>query len=372
MKTSTVAVTTSTQAARSGDTNVAQAMDLARAKLERWVKGGASDSGNGWALAHGLVGFGRDLQASDGRLAIEVIASYARVVPIDGKPRIDFPPRSPNGQVLEAHETLMVKSMLEAGVPAARAFEVPGAGKVTLQRTIDDAEAVIQTPKTDQEWHDFAWSLSALLIAHKDLERKKGKPSELEVKLTTYALQTLAYLETQQAFLEPLFASDRADQVQKRKQGIFSHTCGGMHLIQAANAGAAFAGTKDAIDRARHQLDLLLFRYKAERRIYAETIAKAPEYALLIRAQELKFYGHLLETFAFAAKLGIVTPDDALRAKLRPVAADLVRVVGQLEPAYGNLANIRKDREQTYLDLIGDGCHAIRGLREGVVALFGP
>src|SRR5688500_7638100 len=79
VKTSTV--TTTSTLSSNVDANVVQAMNLARAKLERWVKGGASDPGNGWALAHGLVGYGRDLQAGDGRLAIEAIASNARVVP---------------------------------------------------------------------------------------------------------------------------------------------------------------------------------------------------------------------------------------------------------------------------------------------------
>lgn len=361
----------SSSVAASAPRTIADEMEIARAKLEQWVRPGASDPAVGWALGHGLLAFGKDLETTDGRKAIDVIASSAQLVEIGGKKRLDFPQKTATG-VLDAHDDLAVKSMLEAGVPRDRVFDIPGVGKVKFQRLLDDAFATVTLPQNDKEWHDFAWSLSAMLAAHADRARPKGKPDAVQRKLIELSLATLAYVEGQQAFLAQLMEENAPQKVEKRKQQIFSHTCGGLHLVQAAVASAAFIGTPEARARARTQLDVLLFRWQAERRIYAETVAKAPQYALLIRTQELKFYGHLLETFALAAQAGVVEKGEPLRSKLAPIAADLVRTVGQLAPAYANLANVRRDREQTYLDLIGDGCHAIRGLRESLVAFFRP
>jgi hypothetical protein len=348
-----------------GKTMMPQAMEQSRQKLEVWVREGASDPTNAWALAHGLVAFGAEHKTTDGRLAIDAIASFAEV----GKnKRIDFPLKSKAGAVLEPHEALMVKSLLEAGVPKDRTFEVPGLGKVPFSRILEDAFAGKELPKNDDEWHNFPWLLTAMLIAHQDAP----KDSAIRKKLVAWSLETLAYLEAQQGFLEQLMLEGRPDKVEKKKQLIYSHTCGGLHLVQAAVLGAKYIGTPDAIARARKQLEVVIFRWKAERYIYADSIAKAPEYTLLIRTQELKFYGHILETFALAHQAGVFEGGIPAQNMLRPIAQDLMKTVTLLGSAYTNLANIRKDREQTYLDLIGDGCHAIRGLRLGVVAFFRP
>jgi len=54
------------------------------------------------------------------------------------------------------------------------------------------------------------------------------------------------------------------------------------------------------------------------------------------------------------------------------VAQDLIRTIEVLAPAYGHLGELKAGAPQTYLDLVGDGDHAVHGLREGVVAFFRP
>ena len=97
---------------------------------------------------------------------------------------------------------------LEHAVPAAPAVGeiVPGGlpqglGKVPLSRIAEDVLADVERPKTEAEWEDFPWTLTALLTFHKDLAGVAAKPSETKRKLDGLALDTIGYLEGAQAFL---------------------------------------------------------------------------------------------------------------------------------------------------------------------------
>ena len=143
-------------------------------------------------------------------------------------------------------------------------------------------------------------------------------------------------------------------------------------MVQAAMTAAAFLGDAASKKLAKSQLELVRFRFRAERKIYADSIQNAPEYELLILVQELKFYGHVLEALGLAHKQGLIEATPELRAEVATIISDLFATLKKLAPHYGQLARIREVREQTYLDMIGDGCHAIRGLREASVAFSPP
>ena len=327
--------------------------------MQAFVRAGATDPKNAWAMAHGLTGFGADLKAADGRLVIDVLMKdYARR---DGGKRLGFPVKAGSGAPVEPHRHLIVKSMLDAGVPLTRQFELGDGSKVSLSDFVDDMKAEFAVPSDDRDWHNYAWAWGAMLAAN---AKPPKDPSEV------VAIQTLSYVEQQQQFLERLMEQGRPDLLQKRKQLIYSHTCGGLHLVQAAARGIARHGKDDAKARVRRQLETIGFRWKAERVIYKRMIKAAPEYGLILLVQEMKFYGHVLETFALAHEWGLYPATDANKKVVEGVAADLLDVIDQLGEAYGRLDEIRKIREQTYLDMIGDGCHAIRGLRQALVAFF--
>ena len=160
------------------------------------------------------------------------------------------------------------------------------------------------------------------------------------------------------------------DKVVKKKQLIYAHTCGGLHMIQAALFGAALLKDPKVITRAQTQLETILFRWKAERSIYRNMKRQYPMYSLLLQAQELKFYGHLLETLSLSQRLGIYPINDNSRAIVKGIIQDLVSTIDDLAVNYLDLESVKSAKKQVYYDLIGDGCHAIRGLRESLVAFF--
>jgi hypothetical protein len=338
--------------------------------LEEWVRNGATDTTNPWAMAHGLVAFGKELKTPDGRLAIDVIVGdYAEKRRVGKREVWGFARESAAKTPIEPHRDLMVKSLLEAGVPLDRTFNLKSGAKLTLLRLVEDAEYAFHLPEDEAGYRDFAWSVSAFMIANATKGSIQTSSGTLE--LSRIATITVGELEREQAFLDALMKSGHPERVEKKKQGIYAHTCGGLHFVQAAALSAAM--TKDAAlaERVRRQLDIVLFRWEAERSIYRRALLQNPEYGLILHVQELKFYGHVLETLGLAQEWGVIRADERMKQEFRAIAGDLVEAVQALEGAYARQKEIRATADQTYYDLIGDGCHAIRGLRKALVAFFG-
>ena len=358
------AATAKVEAKKSPDTDekLRTESEIMLKRLEGHVIRGASDAKNPWALAHGILAFGPELKANDGRLAIEVMVEDFAEWKGKGKNRyIDFPQRSKEDFPVEPHNNLITNALVQAGVTQNKEFKLKSGGKVTLAQLVDRVREEAVVPKTPKDWHDFAWTYGALL--HSGKTPKSGK-------LEALSLEALNYVETQQAFLTELMRKGMPDKVVKKKQFIYAHTCGGTHMIRAALFGVSNLKDPKQRQRAQTQIETLLFRWKAERKIYRDMRRKHPMYSLLLMAQELKFYGHLLETLSTANKVGIYPVSETSRATIRPIIRDLVRVIDDLAVNYIDLESVRVKRAQTYYDLIGDGCHAIRGLRESLVAFF--
>jgi hypothetical protein len=336
--------------------------ELRLKRLEGFVVKGASDPKNPWALAHGILAFGPQLKTTNGRLAIDVMVEDFAIWKGRGKNRyIDFPGRTKDDFPVEPHNNLITNALVQAGVPQTRSFKLKSGKTVTLAQLVDRVRDEAVTPATPKQWHDFAWTYGALL--HAGAQPKKGS-------LKSLGIDALNYVESQQAFLTELMRKGQPDKVVKKKQLIYAHTCGGTHMIQSALYGVP--NIKDPVyqKKAVTQIETLLFRWKAERKIYRDMRRKHPMYSLLLMAQELKFYGHLLETLSMAQKTGIYPQGDTSRAILSPIIRDVITTIDGLAVNYIDLESVRATKKQVYYDLIGDGCHAIRGLRESLMAFF--
>ncbi len=347
-------------------------------RLGSAVRPGAGDPKSPWALAHGMVAFGADFAAADGRPASEVIVSFAEQKEISGKKHWLFPEKKGSDPV-EPHRFLLVKTLLEMNVPLDKSFETATGERVTLARLVADLRAAAAEPKTDADYHHVAWQISALAEHVKREPKAATEPPALAGLISA----ALARLEADQKVVEgyggpPEQAFDEGSPLHRAKRdktGIYGHSCGGLHLVQAVASAVAVAGSDDDKRRLKKQLGVLLFRYELERPAYASLLLRHPDQGLLIRLQQQKFFGHLVETLTLARSLGLTGPDTEggkrIDQTIRFATADLVDVSGGLLEGgvYERLEAIRKDREQTYLDLIGDACHALRGLGRAVEVL---
>lgn len=335
--------------------------------LRALVKKGASEDGFPWALAHGLLAFGPDFRTDEDRQAVDAIAAFAAPETVGNREVYRFAKRTKKGLAAESHPNLLVSALVSAGVPLERKLTVGDGKSVKLRRLVQDAEWAFTISNTDKGWNDYAWSGSIFFTVHAPMEQLQTRAGPLALPLLNE--RALAHLEDEQSFLTRLMDQGRLEGVRKRRQGIYAHSCGGLHMVQAVAQGASKVGSPELVERVRRQLDVVRFRWAAERAIYRQSIAANPNYAPLLLVQELKFFGHALETFALAAGWGIDLNEDDLRFTRR-VTADLVRTVEQLQPIYSAQDALRKASEQTYNDLIGDGCHAVRALRLGRPLMF--
>ncbi len=335
--------------------------------LRQGVKKGARDANNPWALAHGLLAFGKELRASNGELATDTAMAFLEKSNVDGKTVWAFPQRTKDHVPVEPHRNSIVLSLLSAGVPLDHSFRLPSTARVTLKSVLNDSWRYLSQPDQENDWKNHAWTLSSFLVANRAMPSAFSKRHKT---LKTISARTLDELSVRQAFLAKRMKANEPEKVEKRKQGIYGHTCGGLHFVQAAVMSAAYLNTPEAQKKIQKQLQITLFRWEAERRIYQSVLKAQPRYKWLILVQELKFYGHVLETFALAHQWGVLKSNEDLKTKLGQVAHDLGKTVAALKPAYQKQESIRDTTNQTYLDMIGDGCHAIRGLEGVLVAFF--
>ena len=346
-----------------------KAVEEAVKRLERFVRPGASDPKNPWALAHGLVAFGKDLRTNDGRSAVEVIASFAEKRTARGRTVYRFPTKR-DGIPVEPHRNLLLKTLLEVGVDPARELKASDGEPITLQQLADDLVETTAVPDAGAGWHHAAWTLGALQ-AHSGSAARRAHAALLTASLERLEADHRPVLDSERDRPERAFDPDQPMRRAKEgKTAIYGHSCGGLHFVQAVLEGVAEDATAERKRRAAAQVDALIYRYRSERLLYDSMLKKTPQHGLVLRVQKLKFFGHLLETLATARKLGI-GDDRAVRKTAGEAAGDLLATLRDLDRGgvFQRLDTIRREQSQTYLDLIGDGCHAIRGLRGTLDAL---
>lgn len=282
--------------------------------------------------------------------------------PATGSP-FGFARYAADGTPVEPHTNLLVKTLVLGGDKAATKYPTAW-GTVTLGELIASVKLGFRhVPENEDYWRDAAWTLDLLSNVLKPSAAKFKNSEGKELDLNAVMNDALTYLETSQTDLK--LGLDRGlPQVDKRKQGIYSHSCGGLHLVQAVLGWARFPEVKKAWGkRLDSQLAILFYRLESERRQYDAVLQQAPQYRLQILTQMLKFYGHFLETTARYKDEAGWKPTVAQRQQVEKAKALLDATLRELEAdkTFSKMAALKKSSPQIYLDLIGDACHASHG-----------
>lgn len=322
----------------------------------------AADTKNPWALAHGVTALGASFVAADGRKATDVMVSDFLLENrlADGGlgpgARFGFAKYAPDGTPIEPHTNLIAKTMVLAGVPLATKFKTKW-GTVTLKELVDEAKRSFRhVPTSDAYWHDAAWTL--------DLLSQITPPSDAE--FSKVMDDALGELERETLELKNGLAAGQA-MVPKRKQGIYAHSCGGLHFVQAVLGWARRPEVRKRWGaRVDAQVAILFYRLDSERQQYdAALAAGGSEYKLQVLTQMVKFYGHFLETTARLKKDLGWSPTEAQQQSVAKAKAYLDHAVRLLDAdkvfSDATMKTIKTTQPQIYLDLIGDSCHASHG-----------
>lgn len=321
----------------------------------------AAEPRNPWALAHGIALDGRAFKAKDGREAADVIVSdFLRKDEAPGGKGLYFDAFAADGTPVEPHPALQVKTLVNAGYPMTRKFKAAW-GPVTLGALVEDLKRDFRPEQVAQP--DSAWALDALtrvLSPGATFQNGEGKTVAFDAVME----EALATLEREQAELAAGMKAGLPE-VPKRKQGIYTHPCGGFHYVQAVASWARHPSVRKAWGkRLDAQVDVLAYRVDSESRQYEAALASAPRYRLQILVQMMKFHGHFLETLGRLRRENGWTPTASQQAAVDKARAKLDAAVRQLHErgAFRDMATLQKQQPQVYLDLIGDACHAAHGL----------
>ncbi len=346
------------------------AEDVLRTQCLLW----AADPKNAWALAHGVKTLGPSFLASDGRKAIDVIFHdflLRNTLPDGGAgpgAPYGFLRYSADGTPIEPHTNLNAKALVDdAKMPLTTRLAGPW-GPITLQQLVDSAKAGFRhSPQSPEYWRDVGWTLGLFAVTHKPGATWKANDGTV-VNLDQVFDDALTELERATADLEQGL-EQHLPQVDKRKQGVYAHSCGGLHFVQGVLSWARHPAVKKKWGkRLDDQIAIHFYRLESERRqyeaAYQQTLTSMPQYKVQVLVQMVKFYGHWLETDAhfrddFGWKPTAAQLQDINRAK-----AFLDIAVRALEEDHTleRMLELKKTQKQVYLDLIGDSCHAAHGL----------
>jgi hypothetical protein len=338
----------------------------------------AGKPANAWALAHGVLAKGPEFGATDGRRAIDVLVKdFLKADKISSFKGLQpyFPKSTDDGIPVEPHTDLVLKTLVDVGL----GLEDPltsKEGAPTLERLLrgsrlrhdPDVAAKGSTafPKPD----DVAWSIQAWCQA-----TGAGAPVSWttatgeQEHVDTVSLQQLEMLEAETWFMRQ--AMVEGGTVQKRRQGIFSFTCGGAHLFQSVAACAAVGhpANENVQKRVAAQLDIYIWRVALETGLIEEAMRQAPKLAPVLYNQDVKFLGHFLESVGKAERDGLFVPSAEQRNLIDDAETRLLAHVLQMSRLGVYSADKlamwwgKEATRQFYLDVVGDACHAWSGLQ---------
>lgn len=325
----------------------------------------AADPKNPWAMAHGITALGPAFAAADGRKAADaIIADFLQKGSEPQGGAYGFPRYTADRTPVEPHSNLLVKTLVLSGMKDATRFKT-GFGAVTLKDLVESVKRGFRhVPQNQAYWEDVGWTLD--LLAHrltpKTATFKNG--ADEVVDFNRVMDEAFAYLEFSQQDLAAGM-DKKLPEVPKRKQGIYSHACGGLHLFQAVMHWARYPEVRKKwgkrIDR---QIDVLFYRLGSEQRQYDAALQQAPQYRLQLLTQMVKFYGHFLETTGRVRKDLRFKPNRAQAQDIQKAKALLDNAVRELQSdgTFDKMAQLKTSHPQVHLDLIGDACHAANGL----------
>ncbi len=334
----------------------------------------AADPTNPWALAHGIKTLGPNFLASDGRKAADVIIHdflLRNQLPDGG-----VGPGAPfgylryaaDGTPIEPHTNLNTKALVaDVHLPLTTKFKT-SFGEVTLKQLVESAKAGFHhTPSSPDYWRDVGWTLGVFAATEKPGTKWKAADGT-EIDLDRVFDDALTELEAETADLKAGMAK-HLPQVPKRKQGVYAHSCGGLHFVQGVLGWARHPSVKKKWGtRLDDQVAIHFYRLESERlqyeAAYQQALSSMPQFRLPVLVQMVKFYGHWLETAAhFRDDFGW-KPTAAQKQDLNRAKAYLDIAVTALEESrdFEHMLQFKQTQKQVYLDLIGDSCHAAHGL----------
>jgi hypothetical protein len=318
----------------------------------------ATDLGDPWAVAHGIRAMGRGFTTQGGHRAVDGLLELSvRTIQANGTSVLGIPVE------VEVHPNSFLKTLLEAGVPPGYEFSHEGARR-TLSEVVEGARALLRPREVASRPNLLPWSIIALTLTTSPLRPRWSNAWGETVDLDALVEGALRMLERGSL---PLAAARRARKPLDARAPVHSFTCGGTHLLYSVLVAldTGFRGV-DRAERVRQQVDLLVWRLWADLdlidRFYRERKGQArPAVEFWYQADtRLKLLGHAEECLAFGISRGVITLTPGQQEQRAEAALVLRKTLQDLEGR--DLREAKAIDRELYRQIVGDTCHARRGL----------
>lgn len=303
-----------------------------------------------WVQAHVVLALGAGIESNGKSVLDEMVAQSLRTEAVDLKQYPYFPAE------VERHPFHFVQIMQATDVPYERAFVTP-VGRFTRRDIVSGSEALIDPKEITDE---LSWTVSVLTHEFPQ-DRDTFKTARgLEVRVTD--IVTRHVRETDAAYAETFAAMAGATPYARGK--IHRSACNGTHmlygLIDALRASYTVGGLRQHTERL---MRALLFRMRAEPRLIDASLrANHPMVRLNADAAKLTFLGHAVEDLGYAAQHGVFQLDAAQLQVVTQAREQLASIVARLTSEH-DLDALQAQEPRAYKLILGDACHAYRGLR---------
>lgn len=303
-----------------------------------------------WVQAHVVLALGAEVE-SDGKSVLdEMVAQSLRTEAVELKQYPYFPTD------VERHPFHFLQIMQATDVPYERTFVTP-LGRFTRREILAGSEALLDPSAVVDE---LSWLVSVLTHEFPQ-DRDSFKTARgLEVRVTKLLERHLS--ETEAAWADTFAAMAGAKGY--TKGAVHRTACNGTHmiygLIDALRYGYTVADVRARTDRL---VGALLFRMRAEPALIDASLrAGHPLIRLNADAAKLTFLGHAVEDLGYGAQHGVLHLTPPQVQVVDEARAQLAGIVSRITSEH-DLDALQAQVPQAYKILLGDACHAYRGLR---------
>ena len=320
------------------------------------------DAGDGWLMAHAVLGLGPHTPWGETQLW-EVLLRRHALASRDSS-RLLFAVDGA-GEPVEPHFGLIAKALASGGLSPEATFRARDGREHAVREVMHprDAWPKLTSPVERANPPDATTTLASLDDTPWALEaaaRWRTEPPHVLREVASAALDHLWQLHAPLRAQRALGAPPQRD-----GEGVYALTCGGAHVLQGILVvHGLFPLSDDASQRLEGLWETTVWRFESELGLLDASIASAPARRAALLGQRLKLTGHFLETLHTAAAAGVGL-SDATRAQTRAARAlaETVATLAVLEQREALLpAATGQEKARATRTLSGDAMHALHGI----------
>lgn len=310
----------------------------------------ALDSTDPWLEMHVVLALGAEIANQRGSLLDHAVAQSLVLSPAGFRQVPHFP------LTVERHPFHFLQVMQATSVPLERVFVTP-LGRFSQREILEGSEALFVPAEVTDE---LSWTVSVLThVFPPDHDRFVDARGE-----TVVVSQLVErHLRETEAAYAATFAAMEGRGLYKRG-ALHAKACNGTHLLYGLiDALANGYRVDDLRARVERLIAATLFRAKVEPLLIDKSLpGDLPMVRLNADAAKFTFFGHVIEDLGQARRRGVFQPTPEQAEVVERCRSELAKLVERMTGEH-DLDALRAEVPNAYRVVLGDACHALRGIR---------